>query len=207
MLGGGESAFGQMSAIFPHPIAGIWNKAPFHQPGLFTGFWAASSWTPPTYLSVIDLATKVGLATAGYGWLRLATAGYGWLWLATADYGWLWLATAGYGWLVLAMAGHCWLWLATAGYVWLWLSPALLWHLAFLGLPGESYSYDNVWACCSWLASPRYGIWGTFLAVAKAIWFEDPPCFYPAQHWLPTYAFLGGMETCTWDGMTSSKTR
>ena len=30
------------------PVAGIWNKAniPFHQPGLFTGFWAVSSQTP-----------------------------------------------------------------------------------------------------------------------------------------------------------------
>ena len=48
----------------------------------------------------------MGLATAGYGLLRLATAGYGWLWLATAGYGWLWLATAGYGWPLLAMAGY-----------------------------------------------------------------------------------------------------
>ena len=33
----------------PPTVAGIWNKAnfPFHQPGLFIGFWAASSWTPP----------------------------------------------------------------------------------------------------------------------------------------------------------------
>ena len=32
-----------------HPVAGIWNKAnfPFHQPGLFTGFWAVRSRTPP----------------------------------------------------------------------------------------------------------------------------------------------------------------
>ena len=31
------------------PVAGIWNKAnsPFHQSDLFTGFEAASSWTPP----------------------------------------------------------------------------------------------------------------------------------------------------------------
>ena len=36
------------------PVAGIWNKPnfPFHQPGLYTGFWVVSSWTPHTYLSV-----------------------------------------------------------------------------------------------------------------------------------------------------------
>ena len=36
------------------PVAGIWNKAnfPFHQPGLFTSFWAASSWIPHAFLSV-----------------------------------------------------------------------------------------------------------------------------------------------------------
>ena len=32
-------------------VAGIWNEANllFHQPGLFTGFWAASSWTLHTF--------------------------------------------------------------------------------------------------------------------------------------------------------------
>ena len=39
-------------------------------------------------------------------------------------------------------------------------------------------------------ASPEQGVWGTFLAAAKTICFEDPPCFSPAQHWLLTYAFL-----------------
>ena len=39
-------------------------------------------------------------------------------------------------------------------------------------------------------ASPEQGVWGTFLAAAKTTCFEDPPCFSPAQHWLPTYAFL-----------------
>ena len=36
------------------PVAGIWNKTnfSFHQPGLYTGFWAVSSRTPHTYLSV-----------------------------------------------------------------------------------------------------------------------------------------------------------
>ena len=36
------------------PIAGIWNKAsfPFHQSGLFIGFWVASSCIPHAYLSV-----------------------------------------------------------------------------------------------------------------------------------------------------------
>ena len=36
------------------PVAGIWNKTnfPFHQPGLYTGFWAVSSWIPHTYLLV-----------------------------------------------------------------------------------------------------------------------------------------------------------
>ena len=36
------------------PVAGIWNKAnfPFHQPGLFTGFWVVSNRTRHTYLSV-----------------------------------------------------------------------------------------------------------------------------------------------------------
>ena len=50
MPGGGESAFGQMSTTLS-----IWSKAnfPFHQPGLFIGFWAVSSQTPYTYLSVI----------------------------------------------------------------------------------------------------------------------------------------------------------
>ena len=46
-----------MSITLPPLVAGIWNKAnfPFHQPGLFTGFWVASSWHPPppnAYLSV-----------------------------------------------------------------------------------------------------------------------------------------------------------
>ena len=39
----------------PSPqVIGILNKAnfPFHQPGLFTDFWAASSWIPHAYLSV-----------------------------------------------------------------------------------------------------------------------------------------------------------
>ena len=33
-------------------------------------------------------------------------------------------------------------------------------------------------------------VWGTFLLAAKTICFGDPPCFSPAQHWLPIYAFL-----------------
>ena len=33
-------------------------------------------------------------------------------------------------------------------------------------------------------------VWGTFLLAAKTICFGDPPCFSPAQHWLPTCAFL-----------------
>ena len=46
------SAGGQTSATLsplPSPVAGFWIIAnfPFHQPGLFIGFWAASSWTRP----------------------------------------------------------------------------------------------------------------------------------------------------------------
>ena len=43
-----ESAFGQVSTLSPPLIAGIQNKPnfPFHQLGLFNGFWAARSWTP-----------------------------------------------------------------------------------------------------------------------------------------------------------------
>ena len=53
-LSGGDLAFGQMSATSPHIVASIWNKANFlfRQPGLFTGFWVASSWTPHAYLLV-----------------------------------------------------------------------------------------------------------------------------------------------------------
>ena len=45
-----ESAFGQectLSLAPSLPVAGIQNKAnfPFHQSGLFIGFWAESSWT------------------------------------------------------------------------------------------------------------------------------------------------------------------
>ena len=45
-----------------------------------------------------------------------------------------------------------------------------------------------------------------FLAVAETICFEDPLCFSPAWPWLSTYTFLGGMETCIWDELMSSKT-
>ena len=45
--GGGGSWPSDRHPPFP-PVAGIQNKAnfPFHQPGLFIGFWAASSRTP-----------------------------------------------------------------------------------------------------------------------------------------------------------------
>ena len=46
LLGMGEMIFAQESTLpsSPPPVASIQNKAnsPFHQPGLFTGFWAAS---------------------------------------------------------------------------------------------------------------------------------------------------------------------
>ena len=45
------AAFRQRSATLPIPsLASIWNKAnlPFHQPGLFTDFWAAISRSPHT---------------------------------------------------------------------------------------------------------------------------------------------------------------
>ncbi|XP_045022422.1 transmembrane protein 176B isoform X3 [Bubalus bubalis] len=45
-----------------------------------------------------------------------------------------------------------------------------------------------------------------FLPATETICFEDPPCFSPARHWLPTYAFLGGMETCIWGELPTSKT-
>ena len=37
--------------------------------------------------------------------------------------------------------------------------------------------------------SPGGGSGGTFLAAAKTICLGDPPCFSPAGHWLPTYAY------------------
>ena len=55
----GELAFGQMSPVStPHQAASIWNEAnfPFHQPGLFVGFWAAGSWSP--HLSVTAASWK-----------------------------------------------------------------------------------------------------------------------------------------------------
>ena len=41
----GELAVGQVSLTRPLPVASIWNKVnfPFHQPGLFIGFWAVGS--------------------------------------------------------------------------------------------------------------------------------------------------------------------
>ena len=47
----------------PLPVAGIWNKAnlPFHQPGLFIGFWAASKRTLP--LLVTPASAAPGLVT------------------------------------------------------------------------------------------------------------------------------------------------
>ena len=57
----------------------------------------------------------------------------------------------------------------------------------FPGLPKDSCGYDSVLAYCLWLASCRQGIWGHSQQLPKP--FEDPSCFSPAQHWLPTYAF------------------
>ena len=53
VMGWAESALVQMSTTLPR-VAGIWNKMnfPFHQPGLYTAFWAVSSWTPHIYLLV-----------------------------------------------------------------------------------------------------------------------------------------------------------
>ena len=85
-------------------------------------------------------------------------------------------------------------------------APVLSWHLALLGLPGACCGYDSVLACSLQLASPRYAIWRTFLATTETICFEDPPCFSLARHRLPNYTFLGGMETCVWDELMSSKT-
>ena len=45
-----------------------------------------------------------------------------------------------------------------------------------------------------------------FQAAEKTICFEEPPCFSPAWHWLPTYTFLGGIETYIWSELKSSKT-
>ena len=48
--------------------------------------------------------------------------------------------------------------------------------------------HGRLWGtCCSWLAGPEKGAWGDILAAAETICFEDPPCFSPAWHWLPTY--------------------
>ena len=49
-----EAACGQLSATLPTPAASTWGKAnlPFHKPGLFTDFWAASGPTPHTCISV-----------------------------------------------------------------------------------------------------------------------------------------------------------
>ena len=79
------------------------------------------------------------------------------------------------------------------------------------GFPERSRCHDTVqgrlWGtCCSWLAGPEKGAWGDVLAAAETICFEDPPCFSLARHRLPNYTFLGGMETCIWDELTSSKT-
>ena len=54
-----ESAFGQESAHSP-PVAGIQNKAnfPLHQPCLFIGFWATSSWTPLLVTLWLGQSTK-----------------------------------------------------------------------------------------------------------------------------------------------------
>ena len=47
----------------PFPVAGadIGNKAnfPFHQPGLFIGFWVASSQTPKSHLLVTDSSNRI----------------------------------------------------------------------------------------------------------------------------------------------------
>ena len=61
---GGESAFGQASALPPHTVADIQNKAnfPFHQPGLFAGCWVACSWTP---LSVTLASAPISSSSQG----------------------------------------------------------------------------------------------------------------------------------------------
>ena len=65
-------------------------------------------------------------------------------------------------------------------YIWLpWFSgvPPLPWHCV-----GKALRNLLLVACWPW-----EGAWGDILAAAEAICFEDPPCFSPARHWLPTY--------------------
>ena len=59
-------------------VASIWNKAnfPFHQPGLFFGFWVASSWTTRT-LSVTWLVLQGAAPYAKCGGRRFGLSSLG----------------------------------------------------------------------------------------------------------------------------------
>jgi len=51
------------------------------------------------------------------------------------------------------------------------------------------------------------GLWGSFPAAAKTIYFGDPPCFSPAQHWVPACAFPWSNGQTPLDKVMRSKTQ
>ena len=68
---------------WPPPVAGIWNKAnfPFHQPGLFTDFWAASTHSFGNYHSLNTPRRSLGTVLLTSAGLRKRTLPELLLWL------------------------------------------------------------------------------------------------------------------------------
>ena len=132
----------------PHPVASSQNKAnfPFHQPYLFTGFWAVSGRIP---LSVMVFGVQCGSAAL---WLHLAPG-------------------------------------VSRVKPWPWQRSRMIVTDQLLTAHG-----------------PREGDLGDILAASKAICFEDPLCFSPAWHWLPTYASPWWKGKMHLDELTGSKT-